>query len=268
MSKRGNISRNFEAEIGTGGGEVMPHSSSSDMSSQGLSSLQMNQMKNLGKHSIVEKEQQKINNSNRLDGTNHQVGGTSSVNTITGTSVVVNTSMSASSDTISSKKTADKYGLLGLLGVIKNEEKQALNILSLGVDLTTLGLNLNSPEYLYTTFASPLYDQASKIQPEFSIPKCYLLSNHLPLNKHFSKFQDETLFYMFYSMPKDILQAMAAKELMRRKWLYHMSLKQWFTRVSNTEVIKIHQGSEQGTYIFFEIQPWKKSQKRKFPTGI
>lgn len=174
-------------------------------------------MKNLGKHSLVEKEPPpKINNSNnRLDATNHQGGGTSSsLNTTTGTGVVAHTAgMAASNDTASSKKTADKYGLLGLLGVIKNEEKQALNILSLGVDLTTLGLNLNSPEYLYTTFASPLYDQPSKIQPEFSIPKCYLLSNHLPLNKHFSKFQDETLFYMFYSMPKDILQAMAAKEL-------------------------------------------------------
>ena len=39
----------------------------------------------------------------------------------------------------------DRYGLLGLLNVIRMNE-QDLNTLSIGSDLTTLGLNLNSSE--------------------------------------------------------------------------------------------------------------------------
>jgi len=40
---------------------------------------------------------------------------------------------------------ADRWGLLGLLSVIRMTDPD-LNILALGTDLTTLGLNLNSPE--------------------------------------------------------------------------------------------------------------------------
>jgi len=39
----------------------------------------------------------------------------------------------------------DRYGLLGLLNVIRMNE-QDVNTLSIGSDLTTLGLNLNSSE--------------------------------------------------------------------------------------------------------------------------
>ena len=111
-----------------------------------------------------------------------------------------------------SKQKKSRFGLLGLLSVIKMTD-QDLNTLALGLDLTTLGLNLNSPDYLYTTFNSPWSDEPSKIVPKFKIPECYSTQQNQPLNTHFSKFQDESLFYIFYSMPKDILQICAAKEL-------------------------------------------------------
>jgi CCR4-NOT transcriptional regulation complex NOT5 subunit len=38
---------------------------------------------------------------------------------------------------------------------------------------------------------------------------------------HLEKFQLETLFYIFYAMPKDQLQGFAAQELYNRKWKYH-----------------------------------------------
>lgn len=44
---------------------------------------------------------------------------------------------------------------------------------------------------------------------------------------HFSKFQLETLLYIFYAMPKDALQAYAAEELYRREWRYHKEMKLW-----------------------------------------
>jgi CCR4-NOT transcription complex subunit 2 len=101
-----------------------------------------------------------------------------------------------------------------LLNVIKMTN-QDLNTLSLGYDLTTLGLNLNSSEYLYTTFTSPWSDLPSKIQPEYNIPTCYYMrpANLNTSTQHMTKYQEETLFYIFYSMPQDYLQILSAKEL-------------------------------------------------------
>lgn len=55
------------------------------------------------------------------------------------------------------RSTEEKYGLLGILKVIKMTDPD-LNTLALGMDLTTLGLNLNSPDTLCTTFAGPYAD--------------------------------------------------------------------------------------------------------------
>jgi hypothetical protein len=43
------------------------------------------------------------------------------------------------------------WGLMGLTRVLKMSDKD-LTVLSLGTDLTTLGLNLSSPEYAYIHF--------------------------------------------------------------------------------------------------------------------
>jgi len=161
-------------------------------------------------------------------------------------------------------KKNDKYGLLGLLNVIKMEDKD-LNLLALGYDLTTLGLNLNSPEFnLYTTFASPWNDTPTRIQPEFTLPSCYYLEQPLPLNKHWAKFQDETLFYIFYSMPKDICQVLSYKELYRRKWLYHFQLKIWIQRIQGAEISNKTQTSERSSFFYFDCQTWKKAKKENF----
>lgn len=44
-----------------------------------------------------------------------------------------------------------------------------LTTLALGTDLTTLGLNLNSPEALWKTFASPWADGPGKAEPDFKV---------------------------------------------------------------------------------------------------
>ena len=41
---------------------------------------------------------------------------------------------------------ADVWGIKGLLGIIKTEDSEKSK-LALGVDLTSLGLNMNQPEY-------------------------------------------------------------------------------------------------------------------------
>lgn len=71
-----------------------------------------------------------------------------------------------------SQSNPDPYGLLGLLSVIRTSDAD-LASLALGIDLTTLGLNLNSSEDLHKTFGSPWSDEPAKGDPEFSVPQCY-----------------------------------------------------------------------------------------------
>ena len=72
----------------------------------------------------------------------------------------------------SSQPAPDPFGLLGLLSVIRMSDPD-LTSLALGIDLTTLGLNLNSSENLHKTFASPWSDEPAKGEPDFTIPECY-----------------------------------------------------------------------------------------------
>ena len=70
---------------------------------------------------------------------------------------------------------SDPYGLMGLLGVIRMQDPD-LTTLALGTDLTGLGLHLNSPENVYSTFASPWAEQPLKAEPEFFVSSAEPLS--------------------------------------------------------------------------------------------
>lgn len=67
---------------------------------------------------------------------------------------------------------ADQFGLLGLLSVIRMNDPD-LTSLALGIDLTTLGLNLNSTDNLHKTFGSPWSNEPAKGEPQCTVPECY-----------------------------------------------------------------------------------------------
>jgi hypothetical protein len=157
----------------------------------------------------------------------------------------------------------DRFGLLGLLSVIRMTDPD-LNTLALGTDLTTLGLNLNSPDCLYASFTSPFADGPSRKEPEFHLPPCYYMQPPMqPAESKVQLFSDETLIYTFYAMPRDLLQVTAAVELYNRDWRFHKALQLWFIRVDSEPVVKTS-GYERGTYIFFDIANWKKVKKENF----
>ena len=79
----------------------------------------------------------------------------------------------------------DPFGLLGLLSVIRLSDPD-LASLALGIDLTTLGLNLNSADNLHKTFGSPWSDEPAKGDPDFNVPQCYLIKP--PPSLHVSLF--------------------------------------------------------------------------------
>eukprot|EP00007_Cunea_sp_BSH-02190019_P004178 CAMPEP_0174229996 /NCGR_PEP_ID=MMETSP0417-20130205/835_1 /TAXON_ID=242541 /ORGANISM="Mayorella sp, Strain BSH-02190019" /LENGTH=470 /DNA_ID=CAMNT_0015307613 /DNA_START=57 /DNA_END=1466 /DNA_ORIENTATION=- len=155
-----------------------------------------------------------------------------------------------------------RYGLLGLLSVIQYTD-QDLNTLALGVDLTTLGLNLSSSTSLYSTFASPFADKPTRRSPEYHLPLCYYIPMQ-PATAKMTEFSDETLFYMFYNLPRDRLQIAAARELFRRDWRYHKEMQRWFSRVPDTEPLLKTQTYERGTYVYFDPLTWEQVRKYNF----
>jgi len=69
-----------------------------------------------------------------------------------------------------------RFGLAGLLEVIRMIENRDLQNLALGSDLLTFGLNLNSAEVLHHHFNSPFNDaHAINSDPNFVTPPCYIM---------------------------------------------------------------------------------------------
>lgn len=170
-----------------------------------------------------------------------------------------------SSGSARASNSASPWGMTGLLSVIRMTDPD-LNTLALGTDLTTLGLNLNSTEVLYATFSYPCVENPCRREPDYVLPYCYYMQPPALKTSHLSKFQLETLFYIFYNMPKDTLQVYAAKELYNRDWRYHKELKLWFARDTS-------QGGGQqpaGSYIYFDINSWERRLFRdpNIPGGL
>ncbi|XP_031736370.1 probable NOT transcription complex subunit VIP2 isoform X5 [Cucumis sativus] len=158
----------------------------------------------------------------------------------------------------------DPFGLLGLLSVIRLSDPD-LASLALGIDLTTLGLNLNSADNLHKTFGSPWSDEPAKGDPDFNVPQCYLIKPPPSLHRgYFSKFTLETLFYIFFSMPKDEAQLYAANELYNRGWFYHKEHRFWFIRVSNMEPLVKTSTYERGSYLCFDPHTFETVRKDNF----
>lgn len=157
----------------------------------------------------------------------------------------------------------DQFGLMGLLNVIRMTDPD-LTMLALGTDLTTLGLNLNSSDSLHKTFGSPWSDAPLSPEPDFKVPRCYLHKPPRLQAGYFAKFQQDTLFYIFYSMPSDEAQLLAADELSARHWWYHKDFKLWLTRIPNTEPIMKTPHFERGSYLVFDTSTWDAVRKDNF----
>ncbi|KAK5138116.1 hypothetical protein LTR08_004811 [Meristemomyces frigidus] len=150
----------------------------------------------------------------------------------------------------------EKYGLTALVAAFEARRvlesggipDQSLppamrNAVFLGQDLNSLGLDLDSPDPLYTTFtpfpaaaaanggSSGAFDFHDRhMVPDFTIPGSYTVGNVPPLSSRMSAFSDETLFAIFYQHPRDLLQELASIELTARDWRWHKVLRQWLQK--------------------------------------
>jgi hypothetical protein len=157
---------------------------------------------------------------------------------------------------------AGAFGLAGLLPVIRMADAD-MNTLALGADLTSLGLNLNSAELLHATFASPWADAPARKETDFTLPACYYIAPPTLKTSHLAKFTNETLFYVFYNMPRDQMQVLASKELYNRGWKYHKQLQLWFKPDAAAAAAALPPQGQQpgsaggGALTYFDVAAWK-----------
>ncbi len=150
----------------------------------------------------------------------------------------------------------ERFGMLGLLAIIRVAEPGA-STLALGLDLTTLGLNLNSPDPLWRAFASPWADAPGAAEPEFRVPACYLGPAPRLSPAHVARLQPDTLFYAFYGMPGDEAQLWAADELAARGWYFHSEMRAWLTRAPGSEPLQKTDRFERGAFFIFDPAAWE-----------
>ena len=160
---------------------------------------------------------------------------------------------------------ADKFGFAGFLSMYNHPSEHVRNLVR-GQDLPPLGLDMNSPEPLYPHFSTP-FAPTGPVRPletDFSLPSCYKVANVTPLLERITGFTDETLFYIFYAMPRDIMQVLVAEELDGRKWRYHKVEKMWLTRdESFAAPQEVEQGvSEAGWYLWWDWKNWKRVRRQ------
>uniref|UniRef100_A0A7N6BLM3 NOT2/NOT3/NOT5 C-terminal domain-containing protein n=1 Tax=Anabas testudineus TaxID=64144 RepID=A0A7N6BLM3_ANATE len=160
----------------------------------------------------------------------------------------------------------DQFGMIGLLTFIRAAETDPGMVhLALGSDLTTLGLNLNSPENLYPKFASPWASAPCRPQDiDFHVPSEYLTNIHIRDKLaaiKLSRYGEDLLFYLYYMNGGDLLQLLAAVELFNRDWRYHKEERVWITRAPGMEPTLKTNAYERGTYYFFDCLNWRKVAK-------
>mmetsp|Transcript_9112 Transcript_9112/g.15903 ORF Transcript_9112/g.15903 Transcript_9112/m.15903 type:complete len:631 (+) Transcript_9112:92-1984(+) len=153
----------------------------------------------------------------------------------------------------------DKWGFLAIMPLLKMADPDA-TMLALGTDLTTLGLDLNSNANLHRNLVSPLSDHPIKVEPEYELPACYKHAPQRLQPGYLSRFKEETLFYIFYSMPADEAQLIAADELSTRGWLFHRRMRMWMLPAPGLTQ-KTPRG-EQGAFLVFNPTLWEVEQKQ------
>lgn len=144
-----------------------------------------------------------------------------------------------------------RYGLMGIVDVIKGADRD-LNFLFVGTDLKTFGVNVDAQDLLYSTFHNPFAEPSSS-DHQYTTPQSYLTPTPSLKNEHLTKFAIETVFYMFYSMPRDLMQAVAAQELYRRQWKYHAEMRIWLKPRTTEELMSGHPNIQ---FWFFDVTDW------------
>jgi len=154
---------------------------------------------------------------------------------------------------------SEKWGLPGLLAKLPGRSEGGSSFF-MGVDLNNLGIDLDSTEPLIPTLSTPFADATSRPAiPDYHLPPAYDVNNVPIVHTRISNFADETLFFIFYTHTRDVMQEIAAAELYTRDWRWHKELRQWMMKDQQVAApIRISERTERGVYVFFDSMNWKR----------
>ncbi|CAD5110999.1 DgyrCDS350 [Dimorphilus gyrociliatus] len=157
----------------------------------------------------------------------------------------------------------DHYGIAGLLSFIRqSEQDQDKTILAPGVELTTMGLDMNSTDLVHRNMLSPFTSSTNCLHRiDAEVPEEYHINEFI--NEHLSlidvvRYGVDVLFFQFYLQPGDVIQTIAAYELYRRGWRYLINSQLWIARLPGTEPYQRTPLREQGRYYVFDPQIWER----------
>lgn len=178
---------------------------------------------------------------------------------------LLNPSVPQTNGNLAPETEIDKFGLKGIALLVKMEQNDQ-NSFAMGQDLGLMGLDLADDASILKNLASPWQETSRlEVEPYYSLHSSILEENIQPppepCDSKILSFMDETLFYIFYTKPRDTLQEYAARELVARNWRYHRDIQVWLTKDSNVEPVLISPDVERGVYIFFDPHNWEKIRK-------
>lgn len=132
---------------------------------------------------------------------------------------------------------------------------------------------------VHPTFITPWTDSsaAHAVEPDFHLPAIYNVATVPPGPLKVRTFSDDTLFYMFYSYPRDALQELAAQELYAppplpsipqltlcsyaRSWRFHKEQRVWLTKDGSAQASSKVPGGETGAWVVFDPEAWARERK-------
>lgn len=133
-------------------------------------------------------------------------------------------------DPLAGMAEVDKWGIKGLRTLMNNYPDY--HAMVVGMDPGSLGLEMSSTEYenvspvvnndadetsLFSNNVFSLFDDAPPKPTlnagKYRLPDCYNVTNVQPIETKIQSFNEETLFWIFYSCPADVKQQLAAVEL-------------------------------------------------------
>ncbi|KAF4450128.1 cell division control CDC36 [Fusarium albosuccineum] len=167
-------------------------------------------------------------------------------------------------DPLAGMPAVDKWGIKGLRTLMNNYPDY--HAMVVGMDPTSLGLDITSQE-LFSTQNYSLFDDSpprpAVTAGKFRLPDCYNVTNVQPIESKIQSFNEETLFWIFYSCTADLKQQMAAVELHSRNWRWHKKLQLWLTKDEHMTPQILSPNHERGFYIVWDTASWRK-ERREF----
>ncbi|GKT85415.1 NOT2/NOT3/NOT5 family protein [Colletotrichum tofieldiae] len=154
----------------------------------------------------------------------------------------------------------DKFGMKGLRVLMNNYP--SYGALMQGMDPNEFSLNVNSSDLISTQIYSLFDDTPPRPAiPNVRLPECYKVTNVQPIDTKIPSFNEETLFWIFYSCTQDIKQHLAAVELHNRNWRWHKKLHIWLTKDELMMPTSLGPHHERGYYIVWDTTNWRKERR-------